>query len=121
MKFEREMLKGVAPMAVLEMLAREPMYGYQLSAELTKSSGEILSLGQGSLYPLLYNLEAKDWVKAEDRKAESGRRRRYYALTDKGRRRLARSKKEWKKLVEGVDNLFGGEADASGTAMESWA
>lgn len=53
MKFERELLKGVAPMAVLELLAREPMYGYQLTEQLELRSGEILTMGRGTLYPLL--------------------------------------------------------------------
>ena len=108
MKFERELLKGVAPMAVLEVLTREPMYGYQLSTVLAESSGEILTLGRGSLYPLLYNLEAKGYVKAEEREADTGRKRRYYAITSQGRKQLARSRKQWKKLREGMDHLFAG-------------
>ncbi len=107
MKFERELLKGVAPMAVLEVLTREPMYGYQLSSILAESSGDILSLGRGSLYPLLYNLEAKGYVKAKERAADSGRRRRYYSITERGRKQLARSRKQWDKLREGIDLLFG--------------
>jgi PadR family transcriptional regulator len=107
MKFERELLKGVAPMAVLEVLTREPMYGYQLSTVLAQASGDILALGRGSLYPLLYNLEAKGYVEAKEREADSGRKRRYYTITDQGRKQLADSKKQWKKLREGLDHLFG--------------
>ena len=106
MKFERELLKGVAPMAVLEVLTREPMYGYQLSTVLAESSGNILTLGRGSLYPLLYNLEAKGYVKAEEREAETGRRRRYYVITNAGCKNLANSKKQWTKLREGLDLVF---------------
>ena len=107
MKFERELLKGVAPMAVLELLSRESMYGYLLSEQLTMRTGDILNLGRGSLYPLLYNLEAKGFVRAEEAEAENGRRRRRHAITDKGRQQLARQKKEWEKLQEGMDHLFG--------------
>jgi PadR family transcriptional regulator PadR len=107
MKFERELLKGVAPMAVLELLAREPMYGYQLTEQLSLRSGEIFTMGRGTLYPLLYNLEAKGYVKPEEREAESGRRRRYYIITDKGRKQLAASRAEWEKLQEGLGNVFG--------------
>ena len=106
MKFERELLKGVAPMAVLELLSREPMYGYLLCERLTASTGDILSLGRGSLYPLLYNLEAKGLVRSDDREAGNGRRRRYYAITDKGRMVLARQKAEWEQLQEGMNRLF---------------
>ncbi len=113
MKFERELLKGVAPMAVLELLAREPMYGYQLGEQLELRSGEVLTLGKGTLYPLLYNLEAKGFVVAEDREADTGRRRRYYIITDKGRKELERGRKQWDKLREGLGHLFGGAKDAT--------
>ncbi len=106
MKFERELLKGVAPMAVLELLSSEPMYGYMLGEQLMLRTGNILSLGRGSLYPLLYNLEAKGLVKAEEQEAENGRYRRYYAITDKGRKQLAKQKKQWEKLQEGMGNLM---------------
>ena len=112
MKFERELLKGVAPMAVLELLAREPMYGYQLSEQLELRSGEIFTMGRGTLYPLLYNLEAKGYVKPQDREADSGRRRRYYIITDKGRKQLAASRAEWEKLQEGLGHLFGGAGES---------
>jgi hypothetical protein len=54
MKFERELLKGVAPVVVLEILSRGKMYGYELSEALEQRSQGILSLGRGTLYPLLY-------------------------------------------------------------------
>ena len=107
MKFERELLKGIAPMAVLELLSAEPMYGYALGEQLTARTGDILSLGRGSLYPLLYNLEAKGFVKAEKREIENGRSRRYYTITDVGKRQLAKQKKQWEKLKEGMGRLFG--------------
>ena len=56
MKFESQLLKGVAPVVVLEILSRGQMYGYELSQAIEERSGDILSLGKGTLYPLLYNL-----------------------------------------------------------------
>ena len=117
MKFERELLKGVAPMAVLELLSREPMYGYRLCEQLALRSGDILTLGHGSLYPLLYTLEAKELVKAEEREAENGRYRRYYTVTNKGRKHLAKQKAEWSKLQEGVGAILdSGSEQASSRA-----
>lgn len=106
MRFERELLKGVAPMAVLELLAREAMYGYQLSEQLELRSADILTMGRGTLYPLLYNLEAKGFVTAEEREADTGRKRRYYLITDSGRRQLAKARAEWEKLQEGMGHLL---------------
>ncbi|MHC5101337.1 MAG: PadR family transcriptional regulator [Planctomycetota bacterium] len=85
MKFERELLKGVAPVVVLEILSRGKMYGYELSEALEQRSEGILSLGRGTLYPLLYNLEAKGLVAAEWDENESKRKRRYYSITSKGK------------------------------------
>lgn len=111
MRFERELLKGVAPLAVLESLSRGPAYGYELSETLAKRSGNILTLGRGTLYPLLYNLEAKGVVESEVRVAESGRQRRYYTITNKGKKQLARHRQQWEKLQEGMDRVFGTSAD----------
>ena len=63
MKFESQLLKGIAPVVVLEILSRGQMYGYELSQAIEQRSGEILTLGKGTLYPLLYNLEAKKLIK----------------------------------------------------------
>ena len=107
MKFERELLKGVAPVVVLEVLSRGKMYGYELSDAIEKRSGDILTLGRGTLYPLLYNLEAKGLVVAESRNSESGRKRRYYSITSKGKEQLAAKKEQWQSLRQGVDLVFG--------------
>jgi len=106
MKFERELLKGVAPVVVLEILARGAMYGYELSEALEQRSKGILSLGRGTLYPLLYNLEAKGLVEAQWQESENGRIRRYYAITSKGKEQLTRQKEEWRLLQQGVNLVF---------------
>jgi PadR family transcriptional regulator PadR len=107
MKFERELLKGVAPVVVLEILSRGQMYGYELSEAIEQRSGDILTLGRGTLYPLLYNLEAKGLVVAEWQDSENGRKRRYYSITGKGKEQLARQKEQWLQLQQGVKLVFG--------------
>ena len=107
MKFERELLKGVAPVVVLEILSRGEMYGYELSEAVASRSGDILTLGRGTLYPLLYNLEAKGLVVANERKSKNGRKRRYYSITSKGLDQLESSKEQWQSFRKGVDLVFG--------------
>ena len=114
MKFERELLKGVAPVVVLEILSRGRMYGYELSEAIEQRSGDILSLGRGTLYPLLYNLEAKGLVIAEWDDTESKRRRRYYSITGHGKDQLARQKEQWTHLQQGVNLVFGLGAGLAG-------
>lgn len=107
MRLERELLKGVAPVVVLEILARGRMYGYELSEAVEKRSKGILSLGRGTLYPLLYNLEAKGLVVAEWEENEAARRRRYYSITSKGKAELAQQKEQLGTLRDAIGLVFG--------------
>lgn len=107
MKFESQLLKGVAPVVVLEILSRGPMYGYELGEAIARRSQDILTLGKGTLYPLLYNLEAKKLVAAEWQDAKTGRRRRYYSITDRGREELAKQKEQLRELTTGLELVFG--------------
>ncbi|OHB44268.1 MAG: hypothetical protein A2178_00400 [Planctomycetes bacterium GWC2_49_10] len=107
MKFEAQLLKGVAPVVVLEILSRGSMYGYELSQAIEKRSNEILTLGKGTLYPLLYNLEAKKLVAGQWEDAPSGRRRRYYSITSKGKAQLAAQKEQLESLHAGLKLVFG--------------
>jgi PadR family transcriptional regulator PadR len=102
MRFERELLKGVAPLAVLQILSRGAMYGYELGQALERTSGGVLTLGHGTLYPLLYNLEAKGLIQAEWQEAASGRERRYYSITGEGETQLAARREEWKQLAKAM-------------------
>jgi PadR family transcriptional regulator PadR len=108
MKFESQLLKGIAPVVVLEILSRGPMYGYELSQAIEQRSGNVLTLGKGTLYPLLYNLEAKKLVKGKWETNEASRKRRYYSITSRGKEQLARQKAQLKELQVGLNLVFGG-------------
>jgi len=108
MKFESQLLKGIAPVVVLEILSRGQMYGYELSEAIEERSAEVLTLGKGTLYPLLYNLEAKKLIRGRWEQAESGRKRRYYSITGKGKDELARQKAQLKELTTGLNLIFSG-------------
>ena len=62
MRIERELMRGAGPVAVLKLLGRCEMYGYELVKALTEQSGGVLEMGQSTLYPMLYNLEAKGLI-----------------------------------------------------------
>ena len=108
MKFESQLLKGIAPVVVLQILSRGKMYGYELSEAIEQRSGDILTLGKGTLYPLLYNLEAKKLVRGEWETSDSGRQRRYYSITGKGKNQLVRQKAQLRELTAGLNLVFGG-------------
>jgi PadR family transcriptional regulator PadR len=108
MKFESQLLKGIAPIVVLEILSRGPMYGYELSQAIERRSGDILTLGKGTLYPLLYNLEAKKMISGKWEKTPSQRKRRYYTITGKGKGELAKQTTQLRELTAGLNLIFGG-------------
>lgn len=105
MKVERELMRGAGPTAVLQLLSLREMYGYELVESLATRSKGVLSMGQSTLYPMLYNLEAKGLVEAEWRKADSGRGRKYYRLTGAGRKKLDADRASWGALVEALAGL----------------
>ena len=107
MRFESQLLKGIAPTVVLEILSRGEMYGYQLSEAIEGRSEQVLTLGKGTLYPLLYNLEAKKLIRGKWQESENGRNRRYYSITGKGRAELARQKQQLSDLRRGLDLVLG--------------
>ena len=72
MKIEKELMRGAGPLAVMKQLSRGEMYGYQLVKALSRQSGGLLEMGQSTLYPMLYNLEAKGLVASRTEDGPSG-------------------------------------------------
>ncbi|MEQ9206958.1 MAG: helix-turn-helix transcriptional regulator [Phycisphaerales bacterium] len=105
MKLERELMRGAGPTAVLQLLSTQSMYGYQLVETLAKQSNGVLAMGQSTLYPMLYNLEAKGLIEADWQEAPNGRKRKYYNLTGKGKKKLRADLDAWKKLTGAMTNL----------------
>lgn len=92
-------------MAVLKLLQRGEMYGYELVEALASRSDGVLAMGQSTLYPMLYNLESKGLVEGVWRESDSGRDRKYYKLTEKGQKRLAEDLKQWRALAGALGAL----------------
>ncbi|XOK60093.1 PadR family transcriptional regulator [Paenibacillus elgii] len=106
MKLSKELLKGSTGTMILTLLGRRNMYGYELIKELEKSSGGIFSLKEGTLYPILHGMEAERWVEAYWEEAQ-GRQRKYYRITEAGKRHLQEKTAEWKKFRDAVDLVLG--------------
>ncbi len=112
MKFDKELLKGTTETVVLSVLAEEPSHGYQLVRQLKGRSQGIFELGEGTLYPLLYKLEAKGWIKGDWSPGDGRRPRRVYRITTGGRRELARRSQQWQTLAQGMALILGAPAHA---------
>jgi DNA-binding PadR family transcriptional regulator len=105
MTLEREWMRGAAPLAVLTLLDRREMYGYELVEALERTTDGLLAMAQSTVYPLLYNLEGKGHVEGFTRSAPSGRRRKYYRITDEGRAWMESQRSQWATLVRAMTSL----------------
>lgn len=95
-------------MLILKLLEQQAMYGYQIIRELEMRSEKVFALKEGTLYPLLHSLEQEGAVVSEQRIAENGRERKYYMLTDTGRKLLKEKLKEWDSFQHAVNQVIGG-------------
>jgi PadR family transcriptional regulator PadR len=105
MRIERELMRGAGPLAVLKLLERREMYGYELVEALARRTDGVLAMGQSTLYPMLYNLEAKGWIESSVRAAPSGRERKYYCLTQRGAAQLVEQTERWRALARAMRAL----------------
>ena len=105
MRIESELMRGAGPVAVLKLLERRQMYGYELVEALSQRTEGVLAMGQSTLYPLLYNLEAKELIEGAWETSDSGRERKYYRLTARGRKRLAEDTRQWQRVVGAMQAL----------------
>ena len=90
---------------VLSLLSTEDMYGYQMIAELTKKFDNTFSMKEGTLYPVLKGLENDGFVEVYEEKTESGRTRKYYHLTNKGRRQLKTEAEGWRAYEKAINSV----------------
>jgi transcriptional regulator len=82
------------------------MHGYALTNHIQRVSNDLLRVEEGSLYPALHRMEDEGWVRAEWATTEKGRQARFYSVTAKGRKELAREEENWSRLTEGVRRVL---------------
>ena len=105
----RELKKGSAELLILSLVEARPRHGYEISKLIeTRSAGE-LSFHVASLYPLLYRLEKRGWIKGQWVEKAGQRRRRYYKLTAEGRKVLAAQRNVWASFVAAIGRITGAE------------
>jgi transcriptional regulator len=93
-----DLLQGTLDLLILKTLALEANHGWGIAQRIQQVSGEVLQVGQGSLYPALHRLERKGLIAADWRASDNNRRAKYYELTRTGRRQLEKELSEWRKL-----------------------
>ena len=106
---EQELKKGSAELLILSLLEARPRHGYELSKLVETLSGGVVRFHVASLYPLLYRMERRRWVKGRWVEKLGHRRRRYYRLTAAGKKVLRQQRSSWLSFVEAVKRVMGGE------------
>ena len=101
-----ELKKGSIQLCLLALLAREQKYGFQILHELRDRSDGFFDLKEGTLYPALRRLEERGFVESHWQDPESGMPRKYYRLTDRGRRALAEALAIWDRMTRGAEQVL---------------
>jgi transcriptional regulator len=104
---DRELKKGSAELLVLSLVEPRPRHGYEIGKLIDARSGGALHYNIASLYPLLYRLEKRGWIKGQWVEKTGQRRRRYYRITPIGRKVLAAQRSGWKNFVLAINRIAG--------------
>src|SRR5215831_1834102 len=106
---DRELKKGSAEMLILSLVDGRARHGYEISKLIQTRSQGALRFQAASLYPLLYRLEERGWIRGAWVEKPGQRRRRFYKVTPKGRRVLAQQRQTWAAFVDAVQRVTGDE------------
>jgi PadR family transcriptional regulator PadR len=101
-----ELLPGTLDLLILKTLVRGSTHGYGIAQHLKTVSGEVLQVGESSLYPALQRLLLNGWVKAEWGASENNRRARYYTLTTAGRKQLSAEQDEFQQMIAAIQKVL---------------
>ena len=104
---QENLKRGTTDLVILCLLSQEDMYGYQIIKTIEKKSEEVFKMKEGTLYPILHNLESRGYLSSYMVDV-NGRSRKYYKITDKGLKQFAEEKEEWALYSESVLKVLGG-------------
>lgn len=106
-KLSKKSLDGNVETLLLATLAEQPSYGYQIVADLNQTAPDLLRMGEGTVYPVLHRLEERGLITATWRTGRTGRPRKYYKLTPRGRRALEENRQQWHGLARVMQSVLG--------------
>jgi transcriptional regulator len=93
------MLRGTLDLLILKALSLEPLHGVGIARRIEQITRAAFSVSFGSLFPSLHRMEERNWLSAEWRASENGRRAKYYRLTARGRQRLEAEAEDWHRMA----------------------
>lgn len=98
--------KGSLPLLILHVISLEPNHGYQIAKLIKEQSNDVLDFKEGTLYPTLHALEKQHLIESNT-ETINGRKRRYYRITEKGRKTLEAEQAEWTQFATAVNRVLG--------------
>jgi PadR family transcriptional regulator PadR len=101
-----DLLPGTLDLLMLRIVSREPMHGYGIAQRLKALSGDVLQVGESSLYPALQRLLLNGYLDAEWGPSANNRRARYYTITKAGRKQLASERKEFDEIIAAIQRVL---------------
>jgi len=101
-----DLLQGTLDLLILKTITKEPLHGWGVAKRIQALSGDVLAVGQGSLYPALHRLEQQGWIRAEWKDSDLGRSAKFYELTKEGRKQLQKELASWNRLSSAVSLLI---------------
>jgi PadR family transcriptional regulator PadR len=106
-KRKPDLPQGTLDMLVLKALSLGPMHGFGVGQRIRQLAEEMLTVEEGTLYPALYRIEERGWIKSEWGASENNRRARFYKLTRAGRKQLQVEESNWEYLSVAVRKILG--------------
>ena len=100
-----ELKRGTAELAILSVLAQGPLHGYEIARQIEEQSGGALGFSLAALYPMLYRMESRGWLRGNWETSGSGRRRRCYRLLPRGEKMIVPMRNDWENLQRGMRRL----------------
>jgi PadR family transcriptional regulator PadR len=97
--------KGTAELAILSVLENGPLHGYEMARRIEEQTKGALCFSLAALYPMLYRMEQRRWIRGSWETSSNGRRRRCYRLTPAGRKKLSPLRDEWRELFAALRRL----------------
>lgn len=101
------LLQGTLDLLILRTLLFGPQHGQGIARTIQQTSGEVLLVDHGSLYPALQRLEKRSWIRAQWGISSNNRRARFYELSTEGRKQLLRETDQWTRLVQAMGRVLG--------------
>ncbi|MDG5470455.1 PadR family transcriptional regulator [Jeotgalibacillus sp. ET6] len=105
--FNRELVKGSTSLLMLQLLIERDMYGYELVKELEARSDQDISMKEGTMYPALHKLEKQGYIEFYWQEQPKGAARKYYRITEPGKKLLQEKTDEWVKFVGVINKVMG--------------